>query len=391
MKYGFILPSVEVLILNLINANLCFKRKYSIFKTVTVLCGFTALLFLPLFLLPKETFSGNGEFLLLGFIYIIPLKFLYDEKAEMLLLGMCMSWTYTMGIMSVSIQTVSLFGFLYYDLFLIITETILFTATFFPFKKHMVPQYFYILRSTHIVKKTQLTYLKINIYCNFFLLMILHFIFLKSEEHLLQIAALIIFLASNYLFYYIVYEVISSSVKIHKLKKTVSRDALTGLGNRTQAIKDIRSLIEKNQVFSVIFLDLDRFKLVNDKYGHDIGDRYLIHFGKVFSDELKDKGKLYRYGGDEFVAIYYGVLTEEAADSISRCKNWDKDAPCDFNQVSAGFVVCEPPYTEKDPDNILKCADSIMYRNKESRKNAHTDILSHCNSLKNTTVPPEDK
>lgn len=85
MKYGFILPSVEVLILNLINANFCFKRKYSIFKTVTVLCGFTALFFLPLFLLPKETFSGNGELSLLGFIYIIPLKFLYDEKAEMLL------------------------------------------------------------------------------------------------------------------------------------------------------------------------------------------------------------------------------------------------------------------------------------------------------------------
>lgn len=192
---------------------------------------------------------------------------------------------------------------------------------------------------------------------------------MDSEKYLLQITAFIIFLTSNYLFYHIVYEVISSSIKVNKLEKAVLKDALTSLGNRTQLMKDMCSLMDGNQIFSIIFLDLDRFKLINDKYGHDIGDKYLIHFGKIISDELEDKGTLYRYGGDEFIAIYYGVLTEEKVDIIAKCENWNESAPCEFNQVSAGFVICEPPYTGKDPNDILKCADGIMYRNKVNRKN----------------------
>lgn len=368
MKYMYIVPLLEILVFNLITLNHCFRRKYSIFKTVIVLLAFTVFGLFPWVLLSKQVFNGNGRFSILGFVYIIPLKFLYDEKWERLFLNMCMSWTYALGIMSVSIQMVHLGNFLNYYLSLTIIETILFLITFIPFREYMIPKYFYILQNIYKIKKTQFTYLKISVCLNFFMLFILHIIFLNSEKYLLQISALILFLAVNYLFCSIVYKLISSSVTINELEKTVSNDALTGLANRVQMMRDMWVLIEENYIFSIMFLDLDRFKLINDQYGHTTGDRYLIHFGKVISDELKDKGKLYRYGGDEFVVIYYGVLTDEAADSITECKNWNEGAPCEFNQVSAGFVVCEPPYSLKDPNSILKRADSIMYRNKLKRK-----------------------
>lgn len=368
MKYMYILPSIEVLFFNLITLNYCFKRKYSMFITVTVFCAFTVILLMPWVLFKEDVFAGNGKFSVFGFIYIIPLKFLYDEKIERLFLNMCMSWTYTLGIMAVSMQIVYFLCASDYDISLMIIETGLFLATFIPFRKHAIPKYVYIFRHMYDFQKKQFRYLEITVYFNFFMLLILHVIFLDSEEYLLQIVVLVISLAANYLFFSIVYEVISGSLKINELEKTVSNDVLTGLGNRVQMMKQIDSLIEENQVFSVIFLDLDGFKFINDKYGHDVGDRYLIHFGKVYSDQLKDKGKLYRYGGDEFVAIYYGVLTEETADLLAKCEDWDEGAPCRFNQASFGFVVCKPPYSIKDPNVILKHADSIMYRNKLNRK-----------------------
>ena len=281
---------------------------------------------------------------------------------------MCMSWTYTMGIMAVSVQIANLGDFLNYDLSLAIIETLLFFLTFISFREHMIPKFFYILQNIYKFQKTQFTYLKISVCLNFFMMFFLHIIFLNCEKYFLQIIVLVIFLGANYLFYSSVYEVIRSSVTINELEKTALNDTLTGLGNRAQMMRDICFLLEENYVFSIMFLDLDRFKLINDQYGHNVGDRYLVHFGKVFSDGLEDKGKLYRYGGDEFVAVYYGVLTEETADTIAQCKNWDEGAPCKFNQVSVGLVVCEPPYSTKDPNNILKRADSIMYRNKINRK-----------------------
>ena len=368
MEYIYTLPLIEVLIFNLIILNYCFKRKYSMFKTIVSFVVFTVIFYLPIFILKNVKFDGNGKFSILGFMYIFPLKLLYDEKAERLLLNMCMIWTYTLGIMSISIQIVHIFGDIHYYLFLIMVETVLLLIVFFPFKKYIIPKYSYILQNIYDFQKTHLRYLELSIYLNFLILFIIHVIFLDSEKYFLQIIVLGIFLVANYLFYSIVFEVINSSLKINELEKKVSDDALTGLGNRVKMIRHINVLIEENHIFSIMFLDLDRFKVINDKYGHDVGDKYLIHFGKVCSDELNGKGKLYRYGGDEFVVIYYGILTKEMAASIAECKNWDKGAPCEFNHVSVGFVVCKPPYDAKEPEAILKHADSIMYRNKLNKK-----------------------
>lgn len=368
MDYIYTLPSIEVLIFNLITLNYCFKRKYSVFKTIAVFFVFTMLLVLPIVFLENDGFDGNGKFTIFGFIYIIPLKLLYDEKFERLFLNMCMSWTYTLGIMAISIQLVRFFGYLNYYLSFVIIETVLLVATFFPFKKYIIPKYSYILQNMYDFQRTQFKYLEISMCLSFFMLTIIHIIFLESEKYLLQIIVLIIFIVSNYLLYSIVFEVINSSVKINELEKKISDDALTGLGNRVKMMRHIRILMEENKTFSIMFLDLDRFKLINDEYGHDVGDKYLIHFGRICSNTLQDNGKLYRYGGDEFVAIYYGVLTEEVADSIAECENWNQGAPCEFNKVSVGFVVCKPPYETKDPDILLKRADSIMYRNKLNKK-----------------------
>ena len=70
MDYLYILPSIEVLVFNLFTLNHCFKRKYSIFKTVVVFCAFTILFILPWVFLKDGVFQGDGRFSILGFLYI---------------------------------------------------------------------------------------------------------------------------------------------------------------------------------------------------------------------------------------------------------------------------------------------------------------------------------
>lgn len=361
------LPLLEVLVLNLFILDRCFDRRYSKLRTILVLSIFTFIFILSFLFLPVGAVDGRGRFSVLGFIYIIPLKYLYSEKWGLLLLDMCMSWTYTLGILAVSVH---LAGFLSAsnEILLVIIETLLFLSTFSFFYKHAIPQFSYIVKNTHSVQKHEFIYLKASIILNFLIFAILHAVLLDERRYLLQISVFILLLVANYLSYHIVYEEIRSSIEVNKLEKAVTRDALTGLGNRSQLLKDISLLMERGETFSIVFIDLDNFKLVNDRYGHDMGDRYLIHFGKVFSSGLEGNGRLYRHGGDEFVAIYDGLINKKILDSLTMCRDWEKDAPCEFYQASSGFVVCEPPYEEKDPNLMVKNADRIMYRNKEEKK-----------------------
>lgn len=91
MEYMYFLPPIEVLIFNLINLNHCLTRRYSIFKTVLVLCIFTGFFILPWILFPGKGFYGKGQLSIFGFLYIIPLKFLYLEKIELLFINICMN------------------------------------------------------------------------------------------------------------------------------------------------------------------------------------------------------------------------------------------------------------------------------------------------------------
>lgn len=364
MEYVNALSSIEVLVVNLIALDQCFKRKHSVAKTAAVLFAFTIVFMLSFTLLPSEVSVGNGEFSVLGFAYLLPLMLLYDGKAEVLLLSMCMSWTYSLGILSVSVQATLLLESLGLNIPCLAIETALFLATFMPFKTRLIPWYSYILRSTGKMQKMRSAHFKTSIYLNFFILLIIHIIFLGGDEYALQTVFVSLILASNYLFYRIVHEIVSGSLRIDELEIEALSDALTGLGNRAQAIGDVSLLMEETKTFSVVFLDLDRFKLVNDRFGHDAGDRYLKHFAQAFSEELRGEGKLYRFGGDEFVAIYHGVLTEESIGRMTECKNWSADAPCEFNGVSAGLVVCEPPYAGEDWNDVFRRADKKMYRSK---------------------------
>ncbi len=157
-------------------------------------------------------------------------------------------------------------------------------------------------------------------------------------------------------------------------------DVLTTLPNRvrlatklqlamTQAKQDQRSL-------AVVYLDLDGFKAINDRYGHAVGDQLLVTLARRMKKSLRDGDTLARLGGDEFVAVLLDLANSTASDPILKRLLDAAARPIplgDFTlQVSASLGVTFYPQTEEvDADQLLRQADQAMYQAKLAGKNCY--------------------
>ena len=196
-------------------------------------------------------------------------------------------------------------------------------------------------------------------------------IVVPPEVSLLFITLNIILISSIIftLFYYFV----SSEEKLEKqLTELANTDSLTNLPNRrsffTRAQQEFQRVQRGAIPFSILMIDIDNFKVINDTYGHDVGDQALISFAKLLKEESRSIDILGRYGGEEFIVLLPQTDMQEAKvfaqRVIERCHTIHIDTPqgdCHFT-VSAGLCKFDPENTELlDP---IKCADDALYRAK---------------------------
>jgi diguanylate cyclase (GGDEF)-like protein len=146
-----------------------------------------------------------------------------------------------------------------------------------------------------------------------------------------------------------------------------SHDALTGLPNRRAMLRKLSAaldaLSEADKPLAVAYLDLDRFKQVNDRLGHLVGDRCLVTVSAVISEVIRDGDALYRIAGDEFVLLLSGADVPEAERILARVQKavLDEIALFDWGiSVSAGAVVLAPG-TRTSADEVIEAADRLMY------------------------------
>ena len=160
------------------------------------------------------------------------------------------------------------------------------------------------------LRKTGTSISSLNTCLNFLTLVVLVNVFLSQDPSPVNILALLLLLSTFYVSNFILHKVVQDAIRLGQIEREVTHDPLTGLCNRAGLWDRLNTLLEGNETFSVLFMDLDRFKSVNDQYGHLVGDAYLKHFADVSSGILAEQGTVYRFGGDEFVAIYYGAVPE---------------------------------------------------------------------------------
>lgn len=159
------------------------------------------------------------------------------------------------------------------------------------------------------------------------------------------------------------------------LKKQAATDALTDLPNRREFMDFVKNKLNAFESLSVFILDVDFFKNINDRYGHDIGDEVLRVLARVGSSMMDENSLFARWGGEEFVAAFPGMDAQFAfkvADQLRQRyerqefeHTW-RVKPIPFT-VSIGVTASEAG--ETDVDQLMKRADRALYAAKASGRN----------------------
>lgn len=166
-----------------------------------------------------------------------------------------------------------------------------------------------------------------------------------------------------------------------ELAKQALHDELTGLANRAMLMHRLRTALNagvdletgEKPLVGVMFIDVDRFKMVNDSLGHDVGDRLLKHVGERMESAVRVNDTVSRFGGDEFVVLCDNLAGVSEAMAVaeriraSLATPYVDDGATIHATLSIGIAVCNAG--EMTADELLRDADAAMYRAKERGRN----------------------
>lgn len=163
-----------------------------------------------------------------------------------------------------------------------------------------------------------------------------------------------------------------------------SRYVFQWIGNSIQRYKKLK------KPFSIIFLDLDGFKTVNDRYGHLVGGRTLVEIGKIIAQTVRKHDRVARYGGDEFVVMLPAAGESESLSVAEKIRlaiqNYDFQTALQKEiHLSASFGVAVFPDHGETATDLIQKADQAMYRVKYSGKNAVCSASRSWRDLESTT------
>ncbi len=154
-----------------------------------------------------------------------------------------------------------------------------------------------------------------------------------------------------------------------KLMESSYRDPLTEIYNRKYFIEYVEKLINEKRKFSIVFLDLDNFKLIDDVLGHKTGDEILKKIAMWFHNNLRKDDIVARYGGDEFCFILHDVDKKKSGEIVDRLYKlftlesfYPEEIPIGFS-----FGIATYPDDADSLDKLLTLADTKMYKMKELR------------------------
>jgi diguanylate cyclase (GGDEF)-like protein len=180
------------------------------------------------------------------------------------------------------------------------------------------------------------------------------------------------------------------------LREQATHDALTGLLNRPTVLERLRNEVARacreNQPISVLMVDLDRFKLINDTYGHLAGDTVLREVAQRMTSAVRRYDAVARYGGEEFLIVLAGCDDETARSQAERVRIAVGDGPVLYGDTGVPVtcsigVSCRRQVLPGDVESLIRESDVALYqakrrgRNRVERNPANTDLPNLAASL----------
>jgi diguanylate cyclase (GGDEF)-like protein len=160
------------------------------------------------------------------------------------------------------------------------------------------------------------------------------------------------------------------------LKKMANEDPLTGLLNRRSFINELNKEVERSSriglTCTIVMIDLDHFKNINDTYGHDFGDEVLVAFAGILKANSRQLDILCRYGGEEFLLLLPHTTLESSMHFLDRIKREFAEYHYSFQikpTFSGGAINTEIKDGSVDVNLLLKEVDTLLYKAKNSGRN----------------------
>lgn len=196
-------------------------------------------------------------------------------------------------------------------------------------------------------------------------------------------------------------EILSRTLSLYLQRKSAEQrlmhaslhDALTGLPNRVYLTHQLESRLRRGEGLAVLYVDLDRYKLINDSLGHAVGDQVLIEVARRFRETIRTDDVAGRMGGDEFVLLLDGAqdraLDDVGVEAMARRVLAAIEKPFVLNNrayfLSASIGIALAPRDALDAKALIRCADAAMYRVKSEGRNG---LRFHAGDAMDMTAGP---
>lgn len=155
-----------------------------------------------------------------------------------------------------------------------------------------------------------------------------------------------------------------------RMQQLALTDEITGLWNQRRLHRDLEDRVAGNQAFSLLFIDIDFFKSVNDQFGHVHGSQLLIDMASILRRELRGSDMIYRYGGDEFIVLLPYTPLDEGKKIALRLSSAVKEHEFTVQdkpyRLSLSVGIADFPTDAKTAKDLIDFADQMMYMSKKS-------------------------